>query len=39
MDEIPNSPMYVMHQAFLANEGRAQLFLSYVREDIGSPTS
>ena len=39
MDELPSSPMYVMHRPFLAEEERAELFLSYVLEGIGAQAS
>ena len=36
MDDLPGSPVFVMHRVFLASEGRAGLFLRYVREHITS---
>ena len=36
MDELSSAPMFAMHRPFLAEEGRAELFLEYVRADIAS---
>ena len=36
VDDLPAARMYVMHREFDAGEGRAELFLRYVRESIAS---
>jgi DNA-binding transcriptional LysR family regulator len=36
VDDLPTASMYVLHREFSAGEGRAQLFLDYVRESIAS---
>lgn len=36
MDDLPSSPMYAMHRTSIPGEGRAELFLRYVREHIAA---